>query len=169
MSDTRYLSRIFRPVRGGRGVSVVEFALVLPLLLGLVFAIVDFGLYFFIQHTVQFATREGVRLALVGRTLNDAAGDPLSREASIIKKISDEASIAINPSALQISIYPVSANYGDPIGWQNTQDAGPPGAFMRVRTRYDYKFITPLLGVMANGGKLAIEAQATYRNELFSN
>ena len=169
MQGGRHLSRIFRPVRNGKGVSVVEFALVLPLLLGLVFSIIDFGLYFFIQHTVQFATREGVRLALVGRTLNDAAGDPLSREASIIKKINDEASIVISPGALQISIYPVGADYSDPVGWQNIKDAGQPGAFMRVRTRYDYKFITPLLGVMVRGGKLPVRAQATYRNELFSD
>lgn len=169
MSDRRHPSRVFRAVRGSKGVTVVEFALVLPLVLGLIFAIIDFGLYFFIQHTVQFATREGVRLALVGRTLTDAAGDPLSRQESIVKKIQDEASVAINPGALQISIYPVSANYGDPVGWENTQDAGQPGAYMRVRTRYDYKFITPLLGAVARGGRLPVKAQATYRNELFSN
>jgi len=39
---------------------------------------------------------------------------------------------------------------------------------MRVRTRYDYKLITPFLGILLPGGKLPIRAQATYRNELFN-
>lgn len=158
---------VLRTMHGRKGVTIVEFALVLPLLLLLVFAILDFGLYFFIQHTVQFATREGVRLALVGRTINDTAGNPLSREASIVKTITDKAAMAVQPGALQISIYPVNADYGDPANWQNTQDAGTPGSYMRVRTRTYYRFITPLIGAFFADGRLLVEAQATYRNELF--
>jgi hypothetical protein len=66
-----------------RGGALVEFALVLPAFFVMMLSIMDFGLYFFVQHTLQFATREGARLALVGGTLTDASGNPLSREASI--------------------------------------------------------------------------------------
>ena len=48
---------------GRRGAAIAELAIVLrsssP-----VFSMVDFGIYSFAQHTLQFATREGVRLAL---------------------------------------------------------------------------------------------------------
>ncbi len=145
----------------------MEFALVLPLLLVLIFTIVDFGMYFFISHTVQFATREGVRLALVGRQVTDAGGNLLNREASIVQTIGDKARIAVNPSTLQISVYPVAAGFSDPTDWSTTMDAGGPGSYMRVKTRYQYKFITPLLAALAPGGKVTIQAQATYRNELF--
>jgi len=47
-----------------RGVSIVEFALVLPLLLGFLGATVDFGLAFFVSHITQNAAREGARLAI---------------------------------------------------------------------------------------------------------
>ena len=57
--------------KGIRGATAVEFALVLPLFVLLLFGIIDFGRYFFVQHTVQFATREGTRLALVGGTLRN--------------------------------------------------------------------------------------------------
>jgi Flp pilus assembly protein TadG len=153
--------------RGERGAALMEFAVALPLLLILMFSIVDFGLYFFAQHTVQFATREGVRLALVGRTLADGAGNAMSREASIVRTISDKAAVAVNPTKLQISIFPVDPEYGDPVDWQTTQNAGAPGSYMRVRTRYDYHFITPLLGALMPNGRLSVRAQATYRNELF--
>jgi Flp pilus assembly protein TadG len=156
-----------RTIRGSKGVTIMEFSLVLPLLLVLIFTIVDFGIYSFIAHTVQFATREGVRLALVGRTVTDPNGNMLTREASIIQTIDDKARIAVSPSNLQISIFPVEADFSDPVGWQNTQDAGGPGNYMRVRTVYQYKFVTPLLAALVPNGKLSIRAQATYRNELF--
>lgn len=153
---------------GERGVTIVEFALVLPLLVILMFLIIDFGIYFFAQHTIQFATREGARLALVGRTIDDANGMPLSREASVVKKIQDCAKIVIPVDQLQISLYPIDPDLVDPAGWENTQDAGFPGSYMRVRTRYEYRFITPFVGAMVNDGKLPVTAQATYRNEFFN-
>lgn len=161
------LNRLFRIVRGSRGVEIAEFALALPLFLVIMISIVDFGIYSFIQHTLQFATREGVRLALVGRTLNDANGNALSREASIIKTIDDCASVAVDPSQLQISIYPVNADYSDPTGWSTTQDAGGPGSYMRVKTRYYYTFITPMVAALVPNGKMLIQSQASYRNERF--
>jgi len=129
-----------------RGATAVEFALVLPLFVLLLFGIIDFGWYFFVQHTVQFATREGTRLALVGGTLTDDEGNPLDRTASIIKKIKDSAETAIDPAELSISIFPVTESYSDPTGWENIQNAGNPGDYMRVRTRYTYRFLTPFIG-----------------------
>lgn len=155
-------------VQNRKGVEILEFALVLPMFLLLIFAVVDFGLCFFAQHTLQYATREGVRLALVGRILNDASGNPMTREASIVKAIRDNAAVAVNPNAVQISIYPVSADFIDPTNWKNTQDAGAPGGYMRVRTSYTYHFMTPFVGSFVRGGNLLLQSEATYRNELFN-
>jgi hypothetical protein len=156
--------------KGIRGATAVEFALVLPLFVLLLFGIIDFGRYFFIQHTVQFATREGTRLALVGGTLVDADGNPMGRVASIIREIQDNAGLAIDPAGLSISIFPITAGYSDPTGWENLQDAGLPGDYMRVRTRYTYRFLTPFIGdffTKGTKGTNVIQAAATYRNELF--
>lgn len=147
---------------------MLEFALVAPLLLLLTFLIVDTGFYFFVRHTMQFATREGVRLALVGGTINDAGGNPLNREASIIATIQENAAVAgINPADLTINIYPVEADYSDPAGWAGMQDAGEPGDFMRVRTRYQHHFLTPMVESLGPKANLLVTAEATYRNELF--
>lgn len=48
------------------GQSLVEFSLVLPLLLLLLFAIVDFGRAFYAWNTLSNASREGARVAAVG-------------------------------------------------------------------------------------------------------
>jgi len=141
--------------------------MVLPVFALLLFGIIDFGRYFFVQHTIQFATREGTRLALVGGTLSDNAGNPLDRTASIIQKIQDKASVAVNPAAVSISIFPIAAGYSDPTGWQGQQNAGGPGDYMRVRTTYTYVFLTPFIGDFFTAGMKTVQAEATYRNELF--
>jgi hypothetical protein len=150
-----------------RGVTIIEFAMVLPLVFILMLSVLDFGLCFFAQHTLQFATREGVRLALVGRTIDDANGNPLTREATIIKTIQDKAAIAIPAAQLSISIYPVANDLKDPNGWQQEQDAGTGGSYMRVRTSFDYHFISPVLKAVFTDGALSLQAQSTYRNEQF--
>ena len=150
-----------------RGASAVEFALALPIFIILVIGIIEFGWYFFMQHTLQFATREGMRLALVGRTITDASGNPMTRQASIIQTIRDNAAVAVKGNGLMISIYPVNNDFSDPANWQNLQNPGGPGDYMRVQTSYDYRFFTPLIGKLFNGGHIVIRAQGTYRNELF--
>jgi Flp pilus assembly protein TadG len=153
-----------------KGSSAVEFALTLPIFIILVIGIIEFGWYFFVQHTLQYATREGMRLALVGRTLT-VGGTALSREASIIKTIQDNATLAVKPaSSVLVSIFPVTTNFTDPdpTGWETQQNAGASGDYMRVRSRYTYKFFTPLIGGFFSGGGIVIQAEGTYRNEVFN-
>jgi Flp pilus assembly protein TadG len=47
--------------RGERGAAAVEFALVLPLLVLLVFGITEFGRVYYVQTTISGAAREGAR------------------------------------------------------------------------------------------------------------
>jgi Flp pilus assembly protein TadG len=151
-------------LRKSRGTGIVEFAMVLPMMLLLFMVIIEFGRYGFVQHTLQFATREGVRLALVGGT----GATQSQRAASIVRRIQDCAAAAVAPGSLVISIYPINPDYTDPGGWQGTQDPGLPGSYMRVRTQYDLRFITPVIGAFVSGGHLLVQAQATYRNELYN-
>ena len=54
-----------RFVRGTRGAAAVEFALVVPVLLTLVCAIIDFGRLFFVSASLTAAVRDGARAAAV--------------------------------------------------------------------------------------------------------
>ena len=148
-----------------RGGTMVEFALTLPIFIILVVGIIEFGWCFFVQHTLQYATREGMRLAIVGRTLTDTSGTTLSPVASIIYTIRQEASLAVNPDSVLISIYQVGTNFSDPANWQNTQTDGNRGDYMRVRTRVIHTFFTPLIGRFFPGGTMTIQAEGTFRNE----
>ncbi|MGB0910289.1 MAG: TadE/TadG family type IV pilus assembly protein [Nitrospirales bacterium] len=152
-----------------RGSTLIESAaLMLPFLL-LFLGIVEFGWYFLHQHTLQFSTREGMRMALVGSTLLDQNGDALSREESIKKTIENQARWAMNIEPEKIWIYQVGDNYSDPDDWKTSAaNAGNPADYMRVRVQYDHEFFTPLIsGFFSSDQKVTMAAEGTYRNELF--
>lgn len=49
----------------GRAAAVVEFAVVLPLLLTILFGIIEYGWVFMVRQTLQTAAREGCRVAVL--------------------------------------------------------------------------------------------------------
>ena len=52
-------------IKSGRGQSLVEFALVIPILIIIVLGILEFGNLWFTMNTMSGAAREGVRIAAV--------------------------------------------------------------------------------------------------------
>lgn len=52
-----------------RGAAVVEFAVVLPLLLTILFGIIEYGWVFMIRQTLQTAAREGCRVAILSTSI----------------------------------------------------------------------------------------------------
>ncbi|TMK55409.1 MAG: pilus assembly protein [Actinobacteria bacterium] len=59
-----------RRLRGERGASAVELALIAPLLFMLVFGIIGFGLAFLQVQSIRTAVREGGRAAAVGASVS---------------------------------------------------------------------------------------------------
>jgi Flp pilus assembly protein TadG len=62
-----------RRSKGERGASLVEFALVLPVLAVLIFGIIDFGFAFNSYIELRSGSREGARLAAVNNGCNTTA------------------------------------------------------------------------------------------------
>ena len=56
---------VARPKYRRRGGAVLEMALVTPLLLMLAFGVVEYGYFFYVQHTLQGAARAGARAAII--------------------------------------------------------------------------------------------------------
>jgi Flp pilus assembly protein TadG len=55
--------RILSLLRSTKGQSLTEFALILPFLLLLIGAVIDFGLAFFVSQMIENAARDGARVA----------------------------------------------------------------------------------------------------------
>jgi Flp pilus assembly protein TadG len=75
-----------RGIRGPEsGASAVEFALVLPLLLLIVFGTVEFGLAYNRQQAFHAAAREGARLVAVGYALDEVRASVVSVAAGAVR------------------------------------------------------------------------------------
>jgi Flp pilus assembly protein TadG len=115
--------------RHQRGQSLVEFALVLPLFLLILAAIVDFGMGLATTITISNAAREGARLGVVNPS-------PTAIEARV-------RSVAAGVDATRLN---VSTACLTPSGssWAPCSGTWAQGDSMIVRVDYDYHVIWPL-------------------------
>lgn len=86
------LSRLRGDHRSQRGAAAVEFALLVPILLALVFGMIEFGRLFNAQITLQHAVREGVRDFAVHQD-HDQAVDITVDAASLIGLTKDDVDV----------------------------------------------------------------------------
>jgi len=99
------------------GSAIVEFALLLPVLIMLIFGIVEFGRAYNTNITLTHATREGVReLAISG---DQVAAVTVTRDAAT----------TLDPAVLQV-----------------TTSVCTPGQMTWVHARYPFEYNIPLFG-----------------------
>ena len=125
------LHRLFR---GGGGQSLVEFVMVLPIFLILIFAVIDFGMGLRSYISLTNATREGARFAAVGNAAGTYPDDCGVTDTTVVGRVCIVME-GLNLANLQT----VTVTYPD--GQQ-------PGNDVSVSAQYTYEYITPLGDMM---------------------
>jgi Flp pilus assembly protein TadG len=115
-----------------RGAAAVEFALLLPVLLLLVFGIVDFGRALNAQITLTQAAREGVRLAALG-------------QPNVVSR-TQAAATGISPVTVTVTVCQAGAG---------------PAPDAVVKTSYSFSFVTPIGAIAAMFGGSGIGSPIT--------
>jgi len=145
-----------------RAQSLVEYALVAPLIFMLVFAMVDLGRLFFTQFALQNALRQAGRFAVTGNHLPDPAhtGQTLSRVTSIIQ-VAQQAAPGIDVSGIQIS-----STFGGSAG---AGRAGGPGDTITLTLTSQLHLITPMISrFFGPNGVYTFTVSTSFRNEPFA-
>ena len=115
-----------RKENGEKGQALVEFALLVPIFLILLFAIVDFGMGFYSWITVTNSAREGARIGAV-----------LASEQQIIDRVHATSDLINEDENMDIFV-------------TNSADLGGlPGESVVVQVDYRFDLITPLAGLVA--------------------
>ncbi|HXG26926.1 MAG TPA: TadE family protein [Candidatus Binatia bacterium] len=143
-------ARLGRRPHAGRGQSLVEFALVLPLFLLLVMAIADLGLGVFAYNSITNAAREGARLAIVNQDTT-----------SVVARAKSQARVARSPN-VTVAYYMAAAD-----GTPDTSTTCPIGSasyiavgcLAVVRFEGDYEPITPFIRNIVFGGGVTFTAE----------
>ena len=116
-------------LRSSKGQSLVELSLTLPILLILVFGIIDFGLGMRSYISLANSVREGARFAAVG----NPAGDPSDCDGVTSDTVYGR--LCITTGGLDLAELTPSVTYPSGIG---------PGNSVIVSADYTYNFVTPL-------------------------
>ncbi|MBP7569560.1 MAG: pilus assembly protein [Acidobacteria bacterium] len=133
------------------GSELIEFAFVLPLLLVLVFGMVDFGIALYNKAIVTAASREGARAGTAFRTppLSDGA------VAQLVRDYCEDRLINFGGASTTPRV--------------EVDPAPPPGSQRRVRVEYEHHFavISALVGLFdeAVADSVLIQAATTMRME----
>ena len=147
--------------RGRAGQSLVEMAMVLPILALLTFGLVDFGRGYYFQVSITNAAREGARVAILNiytgpqnpscSTSNSYATCPVQTDANIITAVGHELTYSgIPPSS--ITICPPHDSTGSTAGCPDTSNRvdkwvsqNPVNYYVTVNVKYDFQLYTPLM------------------------
>jgi Flp pilus assembly protein TadG len=98
------------PGKRARGAAAVEFAVILPVLFLLVFGVMEWGYYFFVETTVLNAAREGARAGSVA-TSDIAEARARAAVATAISGGALDASLAVATVTIGLESVVVSVTY----------------------------------------------------------
>lgn len=134
--------------RAESGQSLAEFAILLPILMGVVIGIFEFGRAWNIDQVLTNAAREGARLAVI----------QTSSEADVIAAVEEAlVNAGLDPSQASIRPRGVGDGYGTPLE-------------LEVRYPYQFTFLGPIMAFLGDGegetpGAITLNSRITMRNE----
>jgi hypothetical protein len=152
----RHFSRRGRSrVRGERGASLIEAAIVTPLLLLLTFAVVEFSMMFYAYLALESGVNQAARYAVTG---NFAPGT--TRQQSIIA--------AMRKATPTLTIEDTDFTFEHLVGMTGTvwlPGIGGPDDIGKVTVKYSFEFYTPFSRLFFDGGAINLQVQSAMKNE----
>lgn len=129
------------------GQSLVEFAILIPILLGVVIGIFEFGRAWNVDQVLTNAGREGARLAVIPTSSVDDV------VAAVESALTDAA---LDPSLADIVVEGMGV-YGTP-------------ASVEIEYPYEFTFLGPIMAFLGDGeeeipGAITLNSRITMRNE----
>ena len=136
-----------RPILRDAGQSLVEFAILIPILLGVVIGIFEFGRAWNVDQVLTNAGREGARLAVI----------PTSSVDDVVAAVEGALTdAALDPALANIAVEGMGV-YGTP-------------ASVEIEYPYEFTFLGPLMAFLGDGegeipGAITLNSRITMRNE----
>ncbi|MBV8515495.1 MAG: pilus assembly protein [Acidobacteria bacterium] len=133
-----------------RGTTIVEQALILPVLLALMFGAIDMARALYAYHYVGYIAREATRWASVrGGGINGA-----TTQLQVQNFVSNVAGMGLDPAQITSTTNWMAPPNGSPLCGGASPEK--PGCIVQVTVNYNYKFIFPFLP----GGTLRMSSES---------
>jgi len=150
-----------RRVVNAAGSTLLEAAIITPLLLLLTFSIVDFASMFYVYLALENGVSQATRFAVTGNVVDDPnnPGSSLSRDDSIKATMRNATpTLTLDDSAFSFAHMPIGGS-----SW--AAGSGGPGEIQKVTVNYTWKFFDPVLGAFFTGGQIALTVDSAMKNE----
>ena len=153
--------RLFRRLRDTQGGSLVEAALITPLLLMLTFGIIDFASMFYVYLALENGVSQATRFGVTGQLLADPAhpGNNLSRD--------DSLKLAMRQATPTLTIPDAAFTFSNMAPGATTWGGGSggPNALAKISVAYTWRFINPMLWPFFPGGQITLNVESAMKNE----
>jgi Flp pilus assembly protein TadG len=139
--QTREVINKMKFLRNKGGIAVIEFAIILPLLLVILFGIIEFGILLYDKAVITNASREGARAGIVAQ--DPRVADDMIQ--TVVKNYCKNYLVTFGTDTIEDSDIVVSPAYG-------TRSSAAFGTDLKVDVNYHYdffvlpNFVTALLG-----------------------
>lgn len=156
-SRRRLLSRL----RDTSGATLIEAAIITPLLLLLTFGIMEFAAMFYVYLALENGVSQATRYGVTGNLKDDPAnpGTPLNRTGSMMLAMRQATpTLTIPDSEFTFSHLPLGGTT-----WLG--GTGGPGDIEKVTVTHTWTFMTPLVRPFFTGGQLVIQVDSSMKNE----
>jgi Flp pilus assembly protein TadG len=130
-----------------RGATIVEQALILPILLAIMFGIIDMSRALYSYSYVSYIARDATRWASVRSTNLNGPPAPISAAdvTNYVKNVSGMGLDAARITADTNFVAPANSTPLCPGGTGNSIQNRKPGCVVQVTVNYNFKFIFPFL------------------------
>ena len=141
--------RLIARLRDATGATLVEAAIITPLLLLLTFSIVDFASMFYCYLALESGVSQATRAVVTGGS---------SESAIMTAMRAATPTLTIPDSAFSFSNMPAGST-------SFVSGVGGPGSVSRVTVTYEWEILTPLIRPFFTNGKITFRVESTMKNE----
>jgi Flp pilus assembly protein TadG len=146
--------RLRRLAGDDRGVNLIEAAIVSPLFVLIVFAILEYATIIYVHEALQNGVSQATRFGVTGRL--QAQKDRVESMKSIMRQATP--TLTLDDAAFQFTHIP-------PNGKNWVAGTGGPGAIERLRVTYTWPIVTPVLKPFFDDGSITFQVESTMKNE----
>lgn len=164
MLTTMRMRQVIRRFRDDKdGLAIVEFALILPVFLLLLFGTIEIAMVMFTLTLAEGGLREAARFGVTGQEV-----DPAARQDKILEIIADHTHglIDVSDANVSVTVYP---DFSGEAGGPGTPGAGDANDVVFYRLEYEWQYMTPVFAVFSgSNGSLPMAATVAVRNEPYN-
>lgn len=152
--------------RNSTGAVLVEFALVSMVFFTILMTVIEMATMFWVDLTMQYAVREGVRCAITGQVNCTGVSGQTNRYVGVVEDIRMNSMGLYDYLSPVVTVWTVAADGSyQPPGAAQSFGAG--GQIIVVDVDCAWPLMTPLVAAVFPNGQFRFRVAATMKNEAF--